>query len=110
MSSQAEEFTIGVEEEYQIINPVTRELRSRVEHILPKAQKVLGEEVQPEAQRSQTSHSSNEPFPCVALPTASAVGILALLVGYRYGLCKLSHRDLEPMAHIRATTNIRVYI
>nr|WP_322711456.1 hypothetical protein [Nostoc sp. ChiSLP03a]MDZ8212681.1 hypothetical protein [Nostoc sp. ChiSLP03a] len=27
MSSQAEEFTIGVEEEYQIINPTTRELR-----------------------------------------------------------------------------------
>ena len=53
MSSQTEEFTIGVEEEYQIINPVTRELRSRVEHVLPKAQKVLGEEVQPEAQRSQ---------------------------------------------------------
>lgn len=53
MSSQTEDFTIGVEEEYQIINPVTRELRSRVEHVLPKAQKVLGEEVQPEAQRSQ---------------------------------------------------------
>jgi carboxylate-amine ligase len=53
MSSQTEEFTIGVEEEYQIINPVTRELSSRVEHILPKAQKALGEEVQPEAQRSQ---------------------------------------------------------
>jgi carboxylate-amine ligase len=53
MSSQTEEFTLGVEEEYQIINPVTRELCSRVEHILPKAQKVLGEEVQPEAQRSQ---------------------------------------------------------
>ncbi|MBW4576029.1 MAG: carboxylate-amine ligase [Aphanothece sp. CMT-3BRIN-NPC111] len=53
MSSQTEEFTIGVEEEYQIINPVTRELTSRVEYVLPKAQKVLGEEVQPEAQRSQ---------------------------------------------------------
>ena len=53
MSSQAEEFTIGVEEEYQIINPATRELRSRVERILPLAQKTLGEQVQPEAQRSQ---------------------------------------------------------
>lgn len=53
MSRQTEEFTIGVEEEYQIINPATRELCSRVEYILPKAQKALGEEVQPEAQRSQ---------------------------------------------------------
>jgi len=53
MPSQTEEFTIGVEEEYQIINPVTRELSSRVEQVLPKAQKALGSEVQPEAQRSQ---------------------------------------------------------
>ncbi|OUL20226.1 carboxylate-amine ligase [Nostoc sp. 106C] len=53
MPSETEEFTIGVEEEYQIIHPVTRELSSRVERILPQAQKVLGEEVQPEAQRSQ---------------------------------------------------------
>ena len=53
MSPQAENFTIGVEEEYQIINPATRELSSRVQHILPIAQKALGEEVQPEAQLSQ---------------------------------------------------------
>ncbi|MEH2067720.1 MAG: carboxylate-amine ligase [Nostoc sp.] len=53
MSSQAEEFTIGVEEEYQIINPVTRHLSSRVEHVLPKAEQALGTEVQPEVQRSQ---------------------------------------------------------
>lgn len=53
MSPQAEDFTIGVEEEYQIINPTTRELCSRVQYILPIAQKALGEEVQPEAQLSQ---------------------------------------------------------
>jgi len=38
---------------HQIINPTTRELCSRVQHILPIAQKALGEEVQPEAQLSQ---------------------------------------------------------
>jgi carboxylate-amine ligase len=53
MSPQAEDFTIGVEEEYQIINPTTRELCSRVQQILPIAQKALGQEVQPEAQLSQ---------------------------------------------------------
>lgn len=53
MSPQAEDFTIGVEEEYQIINPKTRELCSRVQHILPIAQKAVGEQVQPEAQLSQ---------------------------------------------------------
>lgn len=53
MSPQAEDFTIGVEEEYQIINPATRELCSRVEQILPIAQKALGSDVQPEVQQSQ---------------------------------------------------------
>ena len=53
MSQRAEDFTIGVEEEYQIINPTTRELCSRVQQILPIAQKALGDKVQPEAQLSQ---------------------------------------------------------
>ncbi|KAF3886561.1 MULTISPECIES: carboxylate-amine ligase [Nostocales] len=50
---RAEDFTIGVEEEYQIINPKTRELCSRVQQILPIARKALGDTVQPEAQLSQ---------------------------------------------------------
>ncbi|GAA6619987.1 carboxylate-amine ligase [Scytonema sp. NUACC26] len=50
---RAEDFTLGVEEEYQIINPTTRELSSRVQQILPIAQKALGDKVQPEAQLSQ---------------------------------------------------------
>lgn len=53
MSLPTEDFTIGVEEEYQIIDPATRELRSRQQQILPIAKKALGEEVQPEAQLSQ---------------------------------------------------------
>ncbi|MBV6626400.1 MAG: carboxylate-amine ligase [Rivularia sp. (in: Bacteria)] len=53
MAPQTEDFTIGVEEEYQIINPQTRELTSRVEQILPFAKKVIGEKVHPEVQLSQ---------------------------------------------------------
>lgn len=53
MSPQVEEFTIGVEEEFQIIDPVTRELRSQAERILAGTQQSLGEEVQPEVQLSQ---------------------------------------------------------
>ncbi|MBD3887640.1 carboxylate-amine ligase [Phormidium tenue FACHB-886] len=53
MSLREEAFTIGVEEEYQIINPTTRELCSRVQKVLPLAQRRLGEVVQPEAQQSQ---------------------------------------------------------
>ena len=53
MAAQSEDFTIGVEEEYLIVDPETRELHSRAEHILPIAEKALGKDVQPEAQLSQ---------------------------------------------------------
>ena len=48
-----EDFTIGVEEEYQIIDPETRSLTSRVQQILPFAKKTIGEKVHPEVQLSQ---------------------------------------------------------
>jgi carboxylate-amine ligase len=48
-----EEFTIGVEEEYQIVNPATRELHSRGARILLKARDAVGDEVQPELYLSQ---------------------------------------------------------
>jgi carboxylate-amine ligase len=48
-----EDFTIGVEEEYQIINRQTRELHSRSERILLKAQEVVGDQVTPELYLSQ---------------------------------------------------------
>jgi carboxylate-amine ligase len=48
-----EQFTIGVEEEYQIVNPTTRELQGRAARILPEAQAAVGEEVQPELYLSQ---------------------------------------------------------
>lgn len=53
MAPQTEEFTIGVEEEYQIVNPETRKLTSRVQQILPFAKKQIGEKVHPEVQLSQ---------------------------------------------------------
>jgi carboxylate-amine ligase len=51
--SSVEDFTIGVEEEYQIINRETRELHSRAEHILLKAQEAVGDQVTPELYLSQ---------------------------------------------------------
>lgn len=54
MSAPAEAFTIGVEEEYQIVDPATRQLQSRADRILPKAQRATSkEEVQPELLLSQ---------------------------------------------------------
>ena len=45
--------TLGVEEEYQIINPTTRELRSRAGRVVPLAQETLGDEVTNELYLSQ---------------------------------------------------------
>ena len=39
------EFTIGIEEEFQLIDPDTRELRSSVKEILKSGQPVLGEQL-----------------------------------------------------------------
>lgn len=47
------DFTLGVEEEYQIIDPETRALRSRGQRVLKAAQQTLGDEVQPELHQSQ---------------------------------------------------------
>lgn len=53
MSLQSEPYTIGVEEEYQIIDPVTRELSPMANQILPVAEKTLGDAVQLELMLSQ---------------------------------------------------------
>jgi carboxylate-amine ligase len=52
-SSKKEEFTLGVEEEYQIIDSKTFELSSSSTSVLRKAQQKLGEKAQPELQLSQ---------------------------------------------------------
>lgn len=49
----ASDFTLGVEEEYQIIDPQTRRLRPRVTQVLPDAEHALGENAQPEFRASQ---------------------------------------------------------
>ncbi|HKP71707.1 MAG TPA: carboxylate-amine ligase [Pyrinomonadaceae bacterium] len=51
--SDTEQFTIGVEEEYQIVHRETRELRSRALRILPEAKAAVGDSVTPELFLSQ---------------------------------------------------------
>ena len=41
-------FTLGVEEEYQIIDPVTRDLRSHLSKIVDGAKIILNEQVKAE--------------------------------------------------------------
>lgn len=45
-------FTIGIEEEYQVIDPETRELRSYITQILEQGQTVLREQIKPEMHQS----------------------------------------------------------
>lgn len=52
MPTSIETFTRGVEEEYQIIDPITRALAGRQQKLLPEAEKTLGDDVQPELQLS----------------------------------------------------------
>ncbi len=47
-----EQFTIGVEEEYQIVDPNTRELKSHISVMLDEGRVVLGERVKPEMHQS----------------------------------------------------------
>jgi carboxylate-amine ligase len=46
-------FTLGIEEEFQIIDPVTRELRSHIQQILADGKVVLKEHLKPELHQSQ---------------------------------------------------------
>src|SRR5262245_1411758 len=45
-------LTIGIEEEYQIIDPETRELRSYITQILEEGRLILREQVKPELHQS----------------------------------------------------------
>jgi glutamate---cysteine ligase / carboxylate-amine ligase len=54
VSAKTEDYTLGVEEEYQIIDPETRELSRHGESVLRRARQTLGEEeVVPELHTSQ---------------------------------------------------------
>ncbi len=43
-----EQFTLGIEEEFQIVDPQTRELKSHVSEILDEGRLLLGEKIKPE--------------------------------------------------------------
>jgi carboxylate-amine ligase len=54
VSAEAEDYTLGVEEEYQIIDPETRGLSPSGEAVVRRAQQALGKEhVAPELRTSQ---------------------------------------------------------
>ncbi len=90
MPSAADDFTIGVEEEYQIINPETRELRPRVSRVLPRAQESLGDEVTNEFYQSQIE---------VGTPICHTLAeVRAELVRLRRGVVEAAERDGSRIA------------
>src|ERR1051325_9079926 len=94
-----QEFTVGVEEEYQIVNPLTRELRSRAERILPGAQDRIGDAAQPELFLSQIE---------IATPICRTLAdVRAELVRLRRGViqaarkedCRIASAGTHPFSH-----------
>lgn len=52
MANDLKQFTIGVEEEYQIVDPETRELKSHISTMLEEAGDTLGDAIKPEMHQS----------------------------------------------------------
>lgn len=59
MSKKLPVFTLGVEEEYQIIDPVTRDLRSHLSKIVDGAKTILNEQVKAEMHQSVVEVGTN---------------------------------------------------
>ena len=53
------ELTIGVEEEYQIVHPETRELDSYIQEFLDSGRVILRDQIKPEFLQSQVEVGSN---------------------------------------------------
>lgn len=53
------EFTVGIEEEYQIVDPETRELCSYVQKFLEQGRQILQDQIKPEFMQSQVEVGSH---------------------------------------------------
>ena len=57
--SKGKLFSLGIEEEFQIIDPKTRELKSHIQQILEEGKMVLKEQVKAEMHQSVVETGSN---------------------------------------------------
>ncbi len=86
----ADNLTIGVEEEYQIISPETRELRPRASRVLPSARKELGDEVTNEFYEAQIE---------IGTPICHILAeVRTELIRLRRGVVKAAERDGSRIA------------
>ena len=84
-------LTLGIEEEYQIIDPETRELAPASEEIIARGQELLGEQIKPEFMRCQVEVGSK-----ICRDVSEARAEVARLRGAIRSLAK--ERGLEMVA------------
>src|SRR6185436_11946293 len=99
MATKDHKFTLGIEEEFAIVDPVTRELRSHIQEILEGGKVVLKEQIKPEMHQSVVELGTEV---CDSIETARAHVIelrskLAELAG-RAGL-KIASTGTHPFSH-----------
>src|SRR6476660_5126392 len=92
-------FTLGIEEEFQIIDPETRELRSHIQQILADSRMVLKEHVKPEMHQSVVELGT-EICANVASARAQVIELRSELaaVAARCGL-KIASAGTHPFSH-----------
>jgi glutamate---cysteine ligase / carboxylate-amine ligase len=91
-------FTIGIEEEYQVIDPETRELRSYITQILDRGRTILREQIKPEMHQSIVEVGTN-PVRTVSEARAEVVklrGTIAALAS-QHGL-KIAAAGTHPIS------------
>jgi len=101
MSSKEHRFTLGIEEEFAIVDPETRELRSHIQEILEGGKVTLKEQIKPEMHQSVVELGTEI---CQSIVDARAHvielrGKLAELAG-RSGL-KIASVGTHPFSHWR---------
>src|SRR6267143_6003890 len=101
MSAKQHTFTLGIEEEFAIIDPETRELRSHIQEILEGGKVLLKEQIKPEMHQSVVELGTEI---CDSIGHARAHVIelrskLAELAG-RSGL-KIASAGTHPFSHWR---------
>ena len=80
-----EQFTIGIEEEFQIIDPQTRELRSHVSEMLEEGKLLLQENIKPEMHKAVVEVGTGI---CKNIKEARAN-----VQHLRYTICKLAQKN-----------------
>ncbi|MGH8100202.1 MAG: carboxylate-amine ligase [Chthoniobacterales bacterium] len=99
MSAKAHTYTLGIEEEFAIVDPVTRELRSHIQEILEGGKVVLKEQIKPEMHQSVVELGTEicDSIECARSHVIELRSKLAELAG-RSGL-KIASVGTHPFSH-----------